>query len=97
MTVMRFSNLNQLASVSALDSSEQAAPAFWTIFDWMFFAVPGALLVLDLALTASGPWSDALGFSVNGVLLAVVASYAIVVRTASATQVPRALLWGCGN
>jgi hypothetical protein len=62
-----------------------------SVFDWLFFIFPGALLIPDLALTGSGQWSDVMGFSVRRLLLLMLASYATLEWAAFVFRAPRAL------
>jgi hypothetical protein len=77
------------------------------VFDRIFFLIPGAVLIADLALTGSGRWSEALGFSIRRLMLLIVGGYAILVWTAFFSRIPRGLaaivgliffllVWGLG-
>ena len=58
---------------AGLGTSKAPAGAFY----WLFFVFPGAFLIMDLALTGSGQWSAALGFSVRRLVLVMLAGYAL--------------------
>ena len=47
---------------------------FKTVFNWIFFFIPGALLVMDLLLAGSGQWSEFLGFSFRKLMLLLLAT-----------------------
>jgi len=60
------------------------------IFHSLLFLIPGVLLIVDLALTGSGQWSEPLGFSVRRLSLLMIMGYSFVAWILSA-RIPHAL------
>lgn len=74
------------------DAGLGAGPATAGLLYWLLFVLPGAVLIMDLALTGSGQWSAVLGFSVRRLVLVLLAAYALSLWIGTSLRVPRGLV-----
>ena len=79
-------------TVACLEAGLGASPVPAGAHYWLFFALPGAVLIMDLALTGSGQWSAALGFSVRRLVLLLLALYALALWVGTSLRVPHGLV-----
>ena len=80
------------STAACFQAGPQAGPApVGGALYWLLFALPGVVLIMDLALTGSGQWSAALGFSVRRLVLALLALYALALWVGTSLRVPHAL------
>ena len=89
---MHPSSLASTNTAACLEAGLGAGPAPAGALYWLLFALPGAVLIMDLALTGSGQWSAALGFSVRRLVLLLLAGYALALWVGTSLRVPHGLV-----